>query len=115
MLSLDRDVFFEIEFCGFVTKLMTVGHVVWFLGRLNPAEPMCEEPSLMIHRGRVLVWLWLDPGVQTCMARTGNLSAEATGKAQPKSLQAWAQHGPALGPGPLGCLGFYGLLMPCDT
>lgn len=54
--------FFEIEFCGFVTKLMTVGHVVWFLGRLNPAEPVCEEPSLMIHRGRVLVWLWLDPG-----------------------------------------------------
>lgn len=56
LLSLDRDVFFETKFCGFVMKRMTVGHVVCFLGRVNPAEPICKAAqSLMIHAGYVLV------------------------------------------------------------
>lgn len=56
LLALDRDVFFEIEFCGFVTKCMTVGHVVCFLAWLNPAEPIREAAqSLMVHASYVLV------------------------------------------------------------
>lgn len=51
LLSLDRDVFFEIEFCGFVTKRMTVGHVVCFLGRLNPAEPVCKAAEFNDSQG----------------------------------------------------------------
>lgn len=56
LLSLDRDMFFEIEFCGFVMKRMTVGHVVCFLGRLTPAEPIRKAAqSLMIYARYVLV------------------------------------------------------------
>lgn len=51
LLSLDRDVFFEIEFCGFVTKLMTVGHVVCLLGRLNPAEPVRKAAEFNDSQG----------------------------------------------------------------
>lgn len=69
--------FFEIEFCGLVTKLMTVGHVVCFLGRLNPAEPVRKQQSLMIHRGYVLVWLVLDGGRANRHGQ-GTLWAEVT-------------------------------------
>jgi len=56
LLSLDRDVFSEIEFCGFVMKRMTVGHVVGFLRRVNPAEPTRQAARrLMIHADYVLV------------------------------------------------------------
>lgn len=80
LLSLDRDVFSEIEFCGFVMKRMTVGHVARFLGRVNPAEPTRKAAqSLMIHAGYVLVQ-FLPGGGRRNLNIQGNLSAEVTKK-----------------------------------
>lgn len=52
----------------------------------------------MIHRGYVLGWLLLDGG-RANLHGQGTLSVEVAEKTQLKSLQAWTQHGPTVGPG----------------